>query len=236
MALPKLSEVPWYDVQVPSNKKQVKFRPFLVKEEKILLIALESEDTKQISNSVMNIIESCVKGDDFNHLTITSTDVEYLFLMIRSKSVGEEIKLNLKCEKCQGDSEVSVNINDIKIESKSLPKEIELTDSIKIEVKQPSFYQLSQNQEMINANTQTEQIFSLIKEVVTAVLTEEERISTKDVTKEEFQDFVDSMTQEQFSKIREYIESIPRLRHKINFKGPCGHENNLMLEGLQSFL
>ena len=237
MALPKLTEVPWYNVQVPSNKKEVKFRPFLVKEEKILLMALESEDAGQISNSVLNIIESCVKGDDLNHLLLTSTDVEYLFLKIRSQSVGEVIKLNLKCQKCESENEVSVNIDDIKIESKTLPKEIQLTDSIRIEVRQPSFYQLSQNQEITNANTQTEQIFSLIKEVVVAVLTEEERISTKDVTKEEFQEFIDSMTQDQFAKIREYIESIPRMKHNVSFSCTnCASSNQLPLEGLQSFL
>ena len=124
-----------------------------------------------------------------------------------------------------------------KIESKILPKEIQLTDSIRIEVRQPSFHQLSQNQEMMNANTQTEQIFSLIKEVVVAVLTEEERISTKDVTKEEFQEFIDSMTQDQFSKIREYIESIPKMRHNVSFCCTnCSSSNELVLEGLQSFL
>ena len=237
MALPKLTEVPWYNIQVPSNQKEVKFRPFLVKEEKILLMALESEDPGQISNSVLNIIKSCVKGDDLNHLLLTSTDIEYLFLKIRSKSVGEVIKLNLKCQKCESENEVSVNIDDIKIESKTLPKEIQLTDSIRIEVRQPSFHQLSQNKEMMNANTQTEQIFSLIKEVVTAVLTEEERISTRDVTKEEFQEFIDSMTQDQFAKIREYIESIPKMKHNVSFSCTnCASSNELALEGLQSFL
>lgn len=237
MTLPRLSEVPWYDVQIPSNGKSIKFRPFLVKEEKILLIALESEDPKQISNSVLNIIDSCVKGDNFKILNLTSTDVEYLFLKIRSKSVGELIQLNLKCENCEGENEVGVNIDDIKIQSKSLPKEIELTDTIRVELKQPSFYQLSQNDEITNANSQTEQIFSLIKEVITAVLTEDERIIISEVSKEEFQDFIDSMTQEQFSKIRNYIESVPRLRHEINYDCThCGTKNNLVLEGLQSFL
>ena len=235
MSLPKLNNVPKYKITVPSTNQEITFRPFLVKEEKILLIALESQDPKQIADAITDTVTSCI-FEEINKKDLKSYDIEFLFLKIRAKSVGETSKLVFKCESCETENEVSVNIDDIKLEVKQTDNVVKIADNIHVEMKHPTFESISRN-EKLTTESPTTQVFGLIQESISAVLTEDERIDLKDTSNEEFQEFIESMTQEQFGKIREYIESIPRLSHKVGFTCiNCQTKNNITLEGLQSFL
>tara|TARA_B100000035_G_C20982884_1_gene546339 strand:- start:395 stop:1111 length:717 start_codon:yes stop_codon:yes gene_type:complete len=235
--LPKLNNVPKYNVTIPSISKEVSVRPFLVKEEKIMLIALESQDPKQIAGGVLDTVKSCII-DDVDVDSLTSYDVEYLFLQLRCKSVGENTELLLKCSNCQHENKVGVNLNDIKMGVRKIENRVKITDDIMLEMKHPSFVSLANNENITSEKTTTtEQIFSLIKESVISVINGDDRIDMKEVKLNEFQEFLESMTQEQFSSIRNYIENIPKLSHDINFNcEKCNESNKVTVEGLQSFL
>ena len=235
MSLPKLNNVPKYKITVPSTNKEVTFRPFLVKEEKILLIALESQDPVQIATAITDTVISCI-SEEISRKDLKSYDIEFLFLKIRAKSVGETANLLFKCESCDTENEVSMNLEEIKMNVVEIDNRIEISNNIYIEMKHPTFESISRNKKL-TTDSPTTQVFGLIQESISAVLTEDERIDIKDVTDEEFQEFIESMTQEQFTKIREYIESIPKLSHDINYSCKnCNTNNNITLEGLQNFL
>lgn len=235
MSLPKLNNVPKYKITVPSTNKEVTFRPFLVKEEKILLIALESQDPVQIATAITDTVISCI-SEEISRKDLKSYDIEFLFLKIRAKSVGETANLLFKCESCDTENEVSVNLEEIKMNIVEIDNRIKISNNIYIEMKHPTFESISRNKKLIT-DSPTTQVFGLIQESISAVLTEDERIDIKEVKDEEFQEFIESMTQEQFTKIREYIESIPKLSHDINYSCKnCNTNNNITLEGLQNFL
>lgn len=235
MGLPKLNDVPKYKAVVPSTNNEITFRPFLVKEEKILLIGLETQDAMQIAGAVMDTVKSCVY-EELDMKSLTSYDLEYLFLKIRAKSVGESSKLIFKCKDCGTENEVIVNIDDINIKVDNTNNKINITDKIIVEMKHPTFSQVAAS-ESLNEKSPTVQVFGLIKESVSAVMTDDERIDIKDIEKEEFQEFIESMNTEQFTKIRQYIENIPKLSHDIQFDCiKCNTHNEIKVEGLQSFL
>jgi hypothetical protein len=235
MSLPKLNNVPKYKITVPSTNKEVTFRPFLVKEEKILLIALESQDPVQIATAITDTVISCI-SEEIYRKDLKSYDIEFLFLKIRAKSVGETANLLFKCESCDAENEVSVNLEEIKMNVIEIDNRIKISNNIYIEMKHPTFESISRNKKL-TTNSPTTQVFGLIQESISAVLTEDERIDIKEVKDEEFQEFIESMTQEQFTKIREYIESIPKLSHDINYSCKnCNTNNDITLEGLQNFL
>ena len=235
--LPKLNNVPKYNITIPSNNREISVRPFLVKEEKIMLIALESQDPKQIASGVLDTVRSCIL-DDVSVDSLTSYDIEYLFLQLRCKSVGEITDLLLKCNSCEHENKVSFNLNDIKMNVKTVQNKIKVTDDIALEMKHPSFISLANNENIVGEQTTTtDQIFSLIKESVVAVMSGDDRIDIKEVQLNEFQEFLESMTQQQFNSIRNYIENIPKLTHNINFQcEKCNEDNTITVEGLQSFL
>ena len=235
MGLPKLNNIPKYKAKIPSTGEEVSFRPFLVKEEKVMLLALESQDSSQVATAIIDTVIACIDAD-ITSKSLTSYDVEYLFLKIRAKSVGETSKLMLSCTSCKHENEVTVNVEDIKLDVKPTDNIIKITDMISLEMKHPSFEMMAKN-EQLSSDSPTSQIFGLIKESILAVVTEEERTLIIDTTNEEFQEFIESMTQDQFANIREYIQSIPKLQHTIKFKCVnCNHDNNITIEGLQSFL
>ena len=236
MALPKLNDMPMYSVTIPSLDQEVKIRPFVVKEEKVLLIAMESNDPKQIAMAIIDTIVSCTDGKiDPNKLS--AYDVEYLFMQIRCKSVGETSDLRIKCDKCEEQNDVTVNINEIKINKKVPEKRIKLTDNIIIEMKVPSYLEVASNDRIVSNETSTmDQIFGIIIQSIDCVMTEDERIDFKEIRYEEAEEFLGSMNRDQFAKIREYMEQQPTLKHDIQFDCTgCGKHNNITLEGLQDF-
>jgi len=236
MALPKLNSSPKYEMTIPSLNTKVNFRPFLMKEEKTLMIAMESQDPKTIMNSLLDTINACVV-DKVNDNKLTSFDVEYMFLQIRSKSVGETAKIGLACQSCEHTNEIEVKLDDITIDVPKVDKVLTLDENIKLEVDWPAFKDLVQSGNLDSENVSAEQIFDIMKYCFKAILTEDERINVKEVSSQELDEFIESMTSTQFGKVRDFIESMPKLQHEIKFKCvSCNHDNVTNVEGMSSFL
>ena len=236
MALPKLNNSPKYEMTIPSSKETVRFRPFLIKEEKNMLIAAESGNTANVLNALMDTLKACIDGD-INETKLATFDVEYMFLQLRSKSVGETAKVGIKCAQCGTQNELHINLEDLNLSVPDINKTIQLTDDIKVELDWPSYSDLLSAGVDTDSFSNTEQLFKMIQYCFKTVITENERINLKEVSNKELGDFIDSLNGEQFSKIREFIEQIPRLRkeYSITCKS-CNHENVNTLEGLSNFL
>ena len=233
MALPKLNDTPKYSLIIPSSGQEVRFRPFLVKEEKVMLMALESKDQKQQLGSIVDTISACVQ-DPIDTNKLTTFDVEYMFTKIRARSVGETARVSVKCEECEHENEVVINVDTIDLKIPQVESLIRLDDNISIEMGYPSYKNVmnTATKEMTDA----EQVFNILSHSLVAVVTENERIDLKNETKDEILKFIDSMDAVQFSKIREYVESMPSLKHDISFVcEKCDHENSPTLEGIQNF-
>ena len=237
MPLPKIS-TPTYELALPSNGESVQYRPFLVKEEKVLVIALESEDMKQITNSIKTVIKNCILSKGIKVETLPTFDIEYLFLNIRGKSVGEELEVNIVCPD-DGETQVpvAINVDDIKVQkNENHTNRIKIDDSIMMEMKYPSLDQFIKTNFDFNNQSAMDQSFELIASCVDKIFTEDEVWSAKDVTKKELVDFLEQMNSSQFKQIEEFFETMPKLSHKINVKNPVTEvESEVVLEGLASF-
>ena len=237
MPLPKIS-TPSYHLTLPSTGKEIKYRPFLVREEKLLVLALESEDTKQITEAIKTVIKSCIETRGIKVETLPTFDIEYLFLNIRGKSVGEEIEVNIICPD-DGETTVPVKINVDEIEVKKFDghdKKIKIDDNIMLEMKYPSLDQFIKNNFVFSAANDMDQAFDLISSCIDTIYTEDEVWSTSDVTKKEITEFLDQMNSLQFKKIEAFFETMPKLSHKITVTNPKTKvENEVVLEGLSSF-
>ena len=234
LGLPKLNNVPKFKMIIPSQNNEVTFRPFLVKEEKILLMALESDDQKHILNTVIETIKACVV-EDIDTSKLATFDIEYMFLKIRAKSVGETSKIIMKCDQCESDNDISLNIDSIEIKVPSMSNIIKLDDEISLEMKWPSFDSIVKD-DVLSSESNVNQIFGLIRSSIDAIQTKEERFFTKDQTAQELDSFVESMNNQQFTKVREYVEKMPKLSHNVAFNCiKCNHQNNTVIEGMQSF-
>ena len=237
MPLPKIA-TPTYELELPSTGQSVNYRPFLVKEEKLLVLALESEDTKQITTAIKAVLKSCVltKGIKVEHLP--TFDIEYLFLHIRGKSVGEEIEVNITCpddEKTQ--VPVTLNLEDIKVQKNdNHNNQIKLDDNLMMELKYPSLDQFIKNNFDFDEKNQMEQSFDLIGTCIDKIYNEEEVWATADCTKKEIKEFLESMNSSQFKEIENFFETMPKLSHTIKVTNPKTKvESEVVLEGLASF-
>ena len=236
MPLPKLNSGPKYQLEIPSSGMQVKYRPFLMKEEKSLLIAMESNDNTVILNTLIDTIKECV-DDEIRATELTSFDVEFMFLQIRSKSVGETADIGINCSHCESLNKITIKLDDIKIDIPEIEKTIKLDDHITLEVDYPTFHDLINSGLLASGTPNTEQIFTLMNYCFKSITTDTEKINLRDVSKAELQEFIDSMNGNQFGKIREFIESIPKLQHEFKFKcSKCKKENNQIVEGIANFL
>ena len=236
MPLPKIS-TPTYELELPSTGQKIKYRPFLVKEEKLLLLALETEDNKQITNAIKTVIKNCIETKGIKVETLPTFDIEFLFLNIRARSVGEEIEVNLICpDDGETTVPVSINVDDIKVEkNKNHHKQIKLDDSLMMDMKYPSLDQFIKNNFDLNGNTM-EQSFELVADCIDKIYSEEEVWSSSDVTREEMVDFLEQMNSLQFKQIEEFFETMPKLSHKVKIKNPKTKvESEVVLEGLSSF-
>jgi hypothetical protein len=238
MALPKLNDTPKYDLIIPSMNKKTRFRPYLVKEEKVLLIAAETGDINQITRATLDLIKSCLE-DEIDVRKLTSFDAEYLFLQIRSKSVGETAELILLCaeDNCEHENRVTVNLNDVEVEiDKEVSNIIELTDKVSIEMKYLSYFDIMNIPELRNSETDVDRIYNIIINSIEAVLAEDERVVMKEESKEAIEEFVNGMTSAQFEKLRKFVLNMPELKLDIKYKcGSCGHDNKTTVRGLASF-
>lgn len=237
MPLPKIS-TPTYELELPSSGETIQFRPFLVKEEKVLVIALESEDTKQITTAIKTVIKNCILTKGIKVESLPTFDIEYLFLNIRGKSVGEEIEVNLICPD-DGETNVPVNID---IDSIKVQKNDEHTRQIKVdanvmmEMKYPSLDQFIKTNFDFNSNNAMDQSFDLIASCIDKIYTEDEVWSSADVTKKELNEFLEQMNSSQFKQIEKFFETMPKLSHEVKFVNPKTKvENTVVLEGLSSF-
>jgi hypothetical protein len=237
MPLPKIS-TPTYELELPSTGQTIQYRPFLVKEEKLLVIALESEDTKQITTAIKTVIKSCILTKNIKVESLPTFDIEYLFLNIRGKSVGEELEVNIICPD-DGETQVPVTINldDIKVQkNEEHSNRIKLDDSIMMEMKYPSLDQFIKSNFDFSDKNAMDQSFELIASCIDKIFTEEEVWTAADVTKKEMADFLESMNSSQFKDIEKFFETMPKLSHKIKVKNPVTEvESEVVLEGLASF-
>jgi len=237
MPLPTLS-VPTYELALPSTGKKVKYRPFLVKEEKVLLLAMESEDEKEIERAVKQTLTACIQTRGVKVENLASFDLEFLFLKIRSVSAGEDIKMRVTC---QDDNEtqvtVSLNIDDIKVtKPEEHNRKIMLNDDTGLVMKYPGFKQFVDLTLLNKDLSSTDDIFSLIADCIDQVFQGEEVWDTSDMKRSEVINFLESMTQQQFELVQVFFETMPTLRHEFKATNPnTGVDSTYTLEGLQSF-
>ena len=235
MALPKLT-TPEYTLVVPSTGEEIKYRPFLVKEEKILLIALESEDQNQINDAVLNIVSECT----FGKISGTDTpifDMELAFVRIRGKSVGEKVTLNLLCpddEKTR--VSYDLNLDDVDVHmTDDHTNIVELTDKIKLIMKYPTMMDVTQVK-TDDKKSDIEQVFDILKTCIAEVHHGDDITNIIDVSPKDLDEFFESMTQQQFELLQEFFNTMPKLRHVINVKNPkTKKKNEILLEGLGDF-
>lgn len=237
MPLPKIA-TPTYELELPSTGETVQFRPFLVKEEKLLVIALESEDTKQITTAIKTVIKNCILIKNIKVETLPTFDIEYLFLNIRGKSVGEQIEVNIICPDDETTQvPVKIDIDSIHVQkNEEHTNQIRVDKNIMMEMKYPSLEQfIKSNFDFTNENAM-EQSFDLIASCISKIYTEEEVWAASDVTKKELSDFLDQMNSNQFKQIESFFETMPKLSHKIKVRNPNTNvESEVVLEGLASF-
>ena len=237
MPLPKIA-TPTYELELPSTGETVQYRPFLVKEEKLLVIALESDNTKQITTAIKSVIKNCVLTKGVRVEDLPTFDIEYLFLNIRGKSVGEDIEVSITCpDDNETTVQVHINLDDIQVEKfDDHSDKIKLDDSIMMQMKYPSLEQFIKNNFDINQKNAMDQSFDLIASCVDKIFTEEEVWTTADCTKKEMNDFLEQMNSSQFKEIEKFFETMPKLTHKIKVKNPKTKvESEVVLEGLASF-
>tara|TARA_A100001388_G_scaffold90067_1_gene65183 strand:+ start:713 stop:1429 length:717 start_codon:yes stop_codon:yes gene_type:complete len=237
MALPQLkNDVPKYEMTVPSTGEVVKYRPFLVKEQKVLLVAFESKDSKQILNSMLDSISSCVPNIKLDSLA--TFDVDYMFTQVRSKSVGETSTILHACQNCNEENEVKVRLDQIKVnipENWKKTTEIEISKDISVELKFPTYKDISYLNIDDNASD-AELLMDTVAACMKAVKTEDEYILVKDEPKEEVEKFINSLTNQQLEKITNFASNAPKLSHTQNYEcKKCKTENKIELSGLQDF-
>ena len=234
MPLPKL-EANKYPAVIPSTNKTIEFRPFLVKEEKILMIAQESKDPLQIFKAMKDIIKACT-FDSVDASELTTYDLEYLFLQLRAKSVGETADIKIKCEECDEYNEVSINLLDAKVE---FPKEkvdakIELSDTVGI-VMRPITIARSEALSKKNTGDSNTLIHTIVASI-DSIYDNNGVYKTDDTAEGDLKDFVESLSHSHLEKIQKYLSAQPKLKLKVEFKcHKCGHDNVRILEGLESF-
>ena len=238
MPLPKITTAE-YELKIPSTGKTIKYRPFLVKEEKILILSLESQDQKQITNAVKQVLKECVLTKGVKIDQLASFDIEYLFLNVRSKSVGETIDLVVTCGD-DGKTEVPVQvaIDDIKIsKSDEHSPDIELSDGYTVRMKYPSLQQfIDNNFGDDDGKDVVEKSFEMIASTIDMVYNDEEMFSATECTKKELKEWVESLTSQQFQKIEKFFETMPKLSHTLEVVNPnTKKKNTVVLEGLSDF-
>jgi hypothetical protein len=237
MPLPKI-ETPVYELEIPSLKKSIKYRPFLVREEKILIIAMESEDPKQISEAVKTVIGNCIITKGIKVDQLSTFDIEYLFLNIRGKSVGEDIDVLITCPD-DGVTQVPVSINLDEISVVVNPehsRDIKLDKNLTMRMKYPSMQEFVKNNFVNQNDMNVDDTFSMISSCIEQIYSEEESWTTSDVTKKELNDFLEQLSSKQFKEIEKFFETMPKLSHTLKVKNPnTGVESEVLLEGLASF-
>jgi hypothetical protein len=238
--------VPIYELDLPLSKKKVKFRPFLVKEEKILLMAMESETDESTLLAIKQIIGNCCLSDDIDIETLPITDLEYFFLNLRARSIGETVDLQYKCNNklkdengeekdCGNIVKLEVNVLDIKPEvSENHSTKIALTSTMGVVMKYPSF-KIVEDISKVEGG-EIEKLMAILLNCIESVYTEDSIFYAKDISKEELGEFVENLTRDQFAKVQQFFDTMPKIKKELDFTcKKCGYHENISIEGLQSF-
>ena len=240
MPLPKVN-TPTYELVLPSSGRKIKYRPFLVREEKILIMALESEDVKQITNAVIEILNNCVLTKGTKIERMSTFDIEYLFLNVRSKSVGETVEVNVTCpDDGKTKVETSINIDDIKVvKDKNHKLIVQLDDKYSMKLKYPTLDQFIENNfdfEMAEAKESVSAAMSMLSTCIDMIYDDQESWDASESTKEELDEFIDQMNTKQFQEVEQFFKTMPKLSHTLKVKNPqTDVESEVVLEGLASF-
>ncbi len=236
MPLPKIS-TPTYELEIPSTKKKIRYRPFLVKEEKILIIAMESQSDTEIANAVKDVLSTCILTKDVKVDTLSTFDIEYLFLNIRGKSVGEDVEVLVTCpDDNKTKVPVRINLDDIKIITHDDHKrDIKLDDSLLMRMRYPSINEFIKSN-FSTSEVKSEDTFDLIISCIEQIYNDEESWSTSDCTKEEMNDFLDQLNSNQFKEIEKFFDTMPKLSHTLTVNNPNTKvKSDIKLEGLAAF-
>ena len=241
MPLPKIN-TPTYDLTLPSTGKKIKYRPFLVREEKILIMALETEDMAQITNAVIEILDECILTKGISVTKLATFDIEYLFLNVRSKSVGETVEVNVTCPDDEKTSvQMEINIDSIKVQKVRGHKNIiKLDDQYSMKLKYPSMTEfVESNFESGNDGGEGSDIdksLSMITSCIEMIYDNEESWDASDSSQQELEEFIEQLNSKQFKAIEKFFETMPKLSHKVKVTNPkTGVESQVVLEGLASF-
>ena len=237
MPLPKIN-TPTYQLVVPSTGKKLSYRPFLVREEKILILALESEDMGQITNAIVEILTACILTKGVDVTKLATFDIEYIFLNVRAKSVGEVIEVNVTCpDDNETNVQMEINIDDIKVQKNRKHKNlIKLDDTLSMKMAYPSIEQFVENNFEVQESGNVDQSLAMITGCIEQVYNEEESWAASDCSKDEMKEFVEQMNTKQFKEIEGFFTTMPKLSHKVKVKNPKTKvESDVVLEGLASF-
>lgn len=227
-----LASVPKHQVTLPLSGKKVEFRPFVVKEEKVLLMAAETKNEKTINSAVRDVVLACT-NNTVDVMKLPTVDMEYLFLQLRSYSVGETVKPQFKCKKCSMPTEIEINLKDLKpLTTKNHSKTIRLVGDISIEMKYPTLADVSD----MNEDSDIEKTMSVLAKCINKVYHGETVYSTSEMKEQEVVDFLNEMTQDQFKKLLNFIETMPKFETNISFKcRHCEEQNDSVVKGMANF-
>ena len=238
MPLPKIN-TPTYELAIPSTGKKIRYRPFLVKEEKILIMALESEDIKQITDAIVEILSECILTKGVKVLELATFDIEFIFLNVRAKSVGEMIDVNVTCpDDGKTQVQMEIDIDAIKVQKdKKHSNLVKIDEKLSMKMKYPSIQQFVQNNfDIKDTGPDVDQSLTMITTCIEQIYTEEESWSAADSTNDELKEFVEQMNTKQFKEIEGFFTTMPKLSHIVKVKNPKTKvESEVVLEGLASF-
>ena len=235
MALPRVNDTLNFNMTIPSTGKKVKYRPYLVKEEKVLLQAFESGDLKTCLEAIIDTLQACIQ-DKVDVSSLATFDVEYMFTQVRAKSVGETSVVNIKCSSCEHPNPYRVDIEGLDIEVKSFDNVVKVNDDISVEIKYPTYQALMLGDLERLQDEDADAVMQIIASSISAVLTEEERIDCSSLKLEEVLDFLNSMTAPQLRLVSESLTTMPALEHQGSFTcEECGKDNEVSLKGIADF-
>ena len=236
MPLPKIN-TPTYELSLPSNGKKIKYRPFLVREEKILIMALETENQKQITNAVVEILDACIMTRGVKIQNLATFDIEYIFLNVRSKSVGETINVNIICPDDEKTSvEIPIDLESIKVKKdKSHTNIVKIDDNLSLKLKYPSIEQFIENN-FESTDETIKNTMKLITSSIDIIFSEEESWNASESTPKELEEFIEQLNSKQFQTIEKFFDTMPKLSHRVKVTNPKTNvESTVILEGLAAF-
>lgn len=237
MALPKLDS-PTYELTVPSTGTKIPYRPYLVKEEKILMMAMESNDTNQMMNAVKDVIRSCtwVEGNVLDVDSLAMFDIEYIFTQLRAKSVGETATIKVDCQECEKSNEVDVDLQDVRVDvPQSDTTVVKLTDTIGVSLRYPAVDTMMRAQ-VDESKSDVDRVFDLIAACIDSIYSGDEIFDASEQTDKELREFIESLNTKQFNEVREFIDNMPSAAVNVKFKcTSCSHDNQFDIKGLGNF-